>query len=130
MTKQGKQRLRQLIEFIRELPDDKFDFSTLVSKLDENECGTVCCAAGWLPAAFPEDWKYVAPQHRGQGVAKPALKHEEDYRDIESSLALYFAVSEEDIDRLFFYGHGYLEEEATREEWIENAEEYLLEQNA
>jgi hypothetical protein len=129
MTKKGKAKLRQLIEFIRELPDEQFDFSRIVKEVDRHECGTVCCAAGWLPKVFPKDWAYTKAWHAGQGAASVALKESEDV-GVEDFLKSYFEAPEEDIDRIFFYGYGYLEADSTREAWIENAEEYLLEQNA
>ena len=129
MTKKGKEKLRQLIEFIRELPDEKFDFSRIVKEVDEHQCGTVCCAAGWLPKAFPQDWTYSKAWHFGQGAASVTLQRAAD-TDVETLLQSYFEAPEGDIDRIFFYGYGYLEADSTREEWIENAEEYLLEQNA
>lgn len=54
LTELGESRLLKMIQFLKELPEDKFDFSDVVSKYDdENKCGTVCCAIGWTPIIFP-----------------------------------------------------------------------------
>jgi hypothetical protein len=46
-------RLEKLAQFLDQLPNYKFDFSTVVSS-SAGGCGTVCCAIGWLPAVFPD----------------------------------------------------------------------------
>lgn len=51
-------RLRKLAAFLYKLPPEKFYFGNYVLKA-ENGCGTVCCAIGWLPRVFPEDWHWV-----------------------------------------------------------------------
>lgn len=58
-----KDRLEKLASFLDVLPDEKFDFGTVVSengepmlkalKLGAVYCGTVACAIGWMPAVFP-----------------------------------------------------------------------------
>lgn len=59
----GEKRLIKLIEFLEKLPRRKFDFSKVVAKGKQNGhyCGTVCCAAGWLPAIFPRLVKWTPP---------------------------------------------------------------------
>lgn len=50
------EKLIHWAEFLKNLPEEKFDMKNWVSDEDmENVCGTVCCAAGWLPAAFPNE---------------------------------------------------------------------------
>jgi hypothetical protein len=51
MTPKGKERLRELIAGLRELPDEAFNFRVL---REDNSCGTVACALGWTPEIFPD----------------------------------------------------------------------------
>jgi hypothetical protein len=44
-------RLQKLADFLKELPEEKFDYSAL---RNESECGTIACAVGWCPEVFPE----------------------------------------------------------------------------
>ena len=46
-------RFQKLIKFLERLPPSKFNFTSYFYEVDENECGTVCCAVGWLPKVFP-----------------------------------------------------------------------------
>ncbi len=45
-----EQKLRQIAQYLRKLPAKKFDFGTWMEQ--KKGCGTVCCAAGWIPKAF------------------------------------------------------------------------------
>src|SRR4051812_45220996 len=68
MKKHFLDRLVRLADFLDALPKQKFDFATVVSeggkpmmealKAGKTECGTVACAIGWMPAAFPRDVKW------------------------------------------------------------------------
>jgi hypothetical protein len=49
-------RLKTLIEFMKQLPPEKFDISTWVSKVDVQSNSV--CAIGWMPVVFPNDWRY------------------------------------------------------------------------
>lgn len=56
----NKDRLLKLAEFLEQLPSESFDFSSFVDSYDqEKECGSVCCAIGWMPKVFPDlcQWK-------------------------------------------------------------------------
>ena len=65
------------------LPAEKFDMFRWTQLFDmtvpmpegqdrtpSNHCGTSACAAGWLPAIFPDDWKMDA-------MDRPALRNNE-----------------------------------------------------
>lgn len=54
MSPENVYRFRTLIEFLWQLPAEKFNFRREVEKHDERNCGTVCCAIGWTPVVFPE----------------------------------------------------------------------------
>ena len=47
--KLNKPRLTKLIDFLKQLPEEKFDFNRVIHK-----CGTVACAIGWTPSVFPD----------------------------------------------------------------------------
>lgn len=57
-----KERATKLAKFLRQLPEYKFNFTSLTSPgvftLDDlvHGCGTSACAVGWMPYVFPEDW--------------------------------------------------------------------------
>ena len=47
--------LKKLVAGLRTLRPSEFIYSSFVSKYDrKNECGTVCCAWGWMPKFVPE----------------------------------------------------------------------------
>jgi len=47
--------LKKLVAGLKTLGDSEFLYSSFVRKYDEeNECGTVCCAWGWMPKFVPE----------------------------------------------------------------------------
>ena len=45
--------LNKLVFGLRSLRESEFDYSEYVSET-KNECGTVCCAFGWMPKFVPE----------------------------------------------------------------------------
>lgn len=60
-----KKRLLKLADFLDQLPRRKFDFSSIIRKVDEkHKCAAVACAIGWLPAVFPRLTKW-----RGLGMS-------------------------------------------------------------
>ena len=47
--------LEKLLNGLKTLTADEFDYNHYVSKFDKsNHCGTVCCAFGWMPRFVPE----------------------------------------------------------------------------
>jgi hypothetical protein len=66
-TKSNKtyaQRMINLAKVLLALRPEEFDFSQWVTEWEggtkkEPLCGTVCCAAGYLPVADPKNWKWV-----------------------------------------------------------------------
>jgi hypothetical protein len=56
----NKDKLLKLADFLTNLKPSEFDFSEIVGEFDyDNNCGTVCCAIGWLPVVFPEEAVWV-----------------------------------------------------------------------
>ena len=68
------QRLLILAEFLDKLKPEQFNFRWLVDAI-ENQCGTVCCAAGWLPVAFPDDFVWYG-QKNGNDFHVDAIQYE------------------------------------------------------
>lgn len=68
MNAVGKKRLLKLADFLDKLPPEKFDFSEIAVqkgkpmrealKAGRTRCGTVGCAIGWMPAAFPRSLRW------------------------------------------------------------------------
>lgn len=54
MNPEHRSRFEQLIQFLKELPPEKFDFGHVVTQVSAPYCGTICCAIGWTPKLFPE----------------------------------------------------------------------------
>jgi len=52
-------RLQKLHDFLIELPEHKFYYGEYVDKCNwDDNCGTVCCAMGWMPEVDPKNWKW------------------------------------------------------------------------
>lgn len=83
-------RLKQWIDFLHNLPDEKFDYDLWVSETDGHACGTVCCAAGWLPAVDPENWQWQ-DDWRANDLLMPRLKEVPSMTTV-SAVAKYLEV--------------------------------------
>lgn len=54
-TTNGRERLRLLAQFLRLVPEERFDLMSWAdSDFQTNECGTAACACGWATVIFPE----------------------------------------------------------------------------
>lgn len=73
MNKRQKERLLKLADAIEKLDDKNFDLRSYVKlkgdiedlKQKKLNCGTTCCAIGWMPSVFPRicEWKLVDEYH-------------------------------------------------------------------
>lgn len=122
-------RLKTLIDFMKELPDEKFDFSVFFAKFNADKtCDTVCCAAGWLHKVDPEEWSIAEEGDYSHLVLR---NHPEDAEHF--LLSAYFECELNDVGRIFYYKGdrvapgAELESDATRSEWIAHAESVLSE---
>jgi hypothetical protein len=92
----GRQRLLNLIEFLRTFKPSQFDYRSFVSAYEEKddgaECDTICCAVGWLPAIDPVNWSW---NHR-------TVFYQGSCANIISHLMDYFQLDETDIEYIFF----------------------------
>lgn len=58
MKKVNTAKLLEFADWLeKNIKPEQFEFSEVVNTWDENSCGTVCCAVGWLPA-FDERVKW------------------------------------------------------------------------
>lgn len=91
-------RLQKLHDFLIKLPEKKFDFSSYVTKTDDKGCGTICCAAGWLPRVDPKNWKWV----NINTALYSSMRLKIDSTDnAEFDLRKYFGINENLYNNLF-----------------------------
>ena len=88
-------RLQKLADFLLELPADRFDYSAWVEE-DDGECGTVCCAIGWMPKVDPKKWKWKKDDGYFSHIILPTLKgkDEDEYSPAHYSME-YFGIDGE-----------------------------------
>jgi len=65
-------RLQKLHDFLVQLPPKKFAIKEWVTRFNQkNECGTVCCAIGWMPTVDKRNWEWdnitETPKLKGKG---------------------------------------------------------------
>jgi len=102
-------RIQTLIEALKVLPDSKFDFKMLVTEYDhKNQCGTVCCAAGHLPAIDSENWEWILrdPESDVWSINYKNFKNAKD-TTTASQLAEYFDIPVRDALRVFLRRDAY-----------------------
>lgn len=109
----GAQRLIRLAAFLYTLSKEKFDFSEWVAvyKVDDERhlCGTVCCAAGWLPHVFPGYWELRIEEGT---IAEPRLRKATNLDDYHShshtthDLCDFFSISYAEVRDLFIMTPG------------------------
>lgn len=81
--------------------DVGFDFSTYWRS---GSCGTVGCAIGYCPQAFPGHWEYrtySSPVIRNYGFLKPHLITEEETEETLTHTEIFFDIPNEDTHYLF-----------------------------
>lgn len=90
----GHLRLLELGDLLLKLRPRQWDYTHLVAETDARQrCGTVCCAAGWLPAVFPRSWVWVGGGEVGRlSVANRRHQSIHEWFGItyEVSTALFF----------------------------------------
>lgn len=101
MNKINKTKLLKLIDFLKNLPEEKFYFGSVVDSFDkENNCGTVCCAIGWLPAIFPDEIEWYQ-EVRFAGENFLAHKETNHFVNYAKAATLVFNIPEEIAEGLF-----------------------------
>ena len=100
MTGIYRNRFEKLLAFLKTLKREQFNYSRWVTEYDyANKCGTVCCAAGWLPQVFPKEWAWIIDPNWGAEVFMP------NYRPldtVEEYLQRFFGMNNYEVYALFY----------------------------
>lgn len=112
----NKKRLLKLADFLEVLPENKFDYSSIVSGEDVPrktfDCGSTACAVGWCPIAFPRSFKY----HKTRlGINLWAQKNGRRFGDVirlsvyleNPELESFFGLQQSEVVGLFWPGYQY-----------------------
>jgi hypothetical protein len=104
-----KDRMGALAHFLIELDPKAWAYEKLLTAFDTaNNCGTICCAAGWLPRVDPKAWRWEVVDLDLTDSApdlSPAVVYW-DGRDARNGLMDYFhGLGWRQIDRVFHTMH-------------------------
>ena len=94
--------LEKLIDGLKTLEEDEFSYEQFVTK-SNSECGTVCCAFGWMPKFVPESgvkWK-VSAVSKGKS-AKYVATVNKDPECVFKAISIYNPL----YINFMFYGLG------------------------
>lgn len=86
-------RFEKIIDFLENLPKEKFRFDTTINKFDtDNNCGSICCVVGWFPAIFKEHfyWSYNDVMVRNKNDDETAWEYVEKFLGIDEQLSQHF----------------------------------------
>lgn len=89
MNSRERKRLEKLILFLKNLKPQQFNFGEVVTRLGDNQCGSVCCAIGWTPAIFPRSVRWVKCRNPYLTTDKEAnvfAARNVEYADVASQL--------------------------------------------
>jgi hypothetical protein len=115
------ERLQKLLDFLKGLKSNQFDYSKYIADTnEEGNCGTVCCAAGWVPEVFKEEspftWEEVISDSLLLYSESPELTVSEmeiveelklDFNllnELQLRLCIFFKLTREEQNALF-QGH-------------------------
>ncbi len=97
-------RLNKLADFLDKLSAPKFNFENVISAYDGfKECGTVCCAVGWMPVVFP---RLVKWDKTNIGIFTVCLKKDEDIYYFDEVAAEIFDITRDEALELFSPGQS------------------------
>lgn len=102
-----RDRLNKLANFLEKLNPKKFNLSIIAKKDKKNpECGTVCCAIGWMPQVFPRTFKWrLFPWSNQLSVVEIEDEEIEDFDAADK----YFGLKGQESSYLFmpeYYRYG------------------------
>jgi hypothetical protein len=90
-------KLQLTLDQLKNLSEDYFCYEKFISKFDnKNQCGTICCVAGWYPKWFPHaglKWTNLLPDNKTH------------VNDVCTFLANYHLLSRKVILDLFYGGN-------------------------
>lgn len=98
-------RLTRLANYIDNLDKTQFYFGAFIEKFDENNsCGTMCCAAGWLPILYPNAFKWQYNKLSGTTFLGFNPAENEWFLVLYTPLVKFFGISVELTEHLFYPG--------------------------
>lgn len=99
----NKERLITLREFLKTLKQEQFEYNAIVSKAEGN-CGTTCCAIGWMPKIDPENFQWF--RHHLKGPLNVCMKGKGGFyytnSATEQDAAEYFDIPASVADTIFW----------------------------
>ncbi len=109
----GAQRLNELADFLEKLPMGKFDYDSIIdtkgegyveslSRVMSPNCGTTCCAMGWMPAVWPHYWHWKFAQFEGEAPHLGWIDTPTGEEDLFRGLSHWFFLPEEVIGVIFY----------------------------
>ena len=94
----SRNRLTQLVKKMSSVEEQQFDYSTYVKTFNrKHNCATIACLAGWLPAVFPKEFKWV----NQMGSYYPYAINNFVYKDVERDIRKFFFLNKELYDTIF-----------------------------
>ena len=95
-----RKRLQKLADFLKTVPPKQFDIDCLfIGDRDKLGCGSIACAIGHCPIAFPSDWEFN-PNPNFYSFEAVRLKCGSDgFWDEDAKR--YFGISEDDVKGIF-----------------------------
>ena len=119
MKRVYKERLLKLANFLRNLPNKKFDLATFVKAEEgdygelrlpelDSDCKSTGCAIGWCPTVFPRNCKYILRNNvfgEEEVIVVPA--NDEGDADYWTFALNFFGLSEESDAYYLFTPQAY-----------------------
>lgn len=94
--------LKDAYAIIGGIPEDKIHLRAIVSKVGESaECGTVCCAAGWLGLHPKFQALGLTTSLNASDDIRIKMRGVDDYSFYSTKLAALFNMEIEEIENLF-----------------------------
>jgi len=126
--------LEIMAKFLRDLEPEKFDFRHIVTehKLSPSLCGTKCCAIGWMPAIWPDQFMWYNLDRKNIDPLGTLVRRRDDpdgdsTRLFNFNLAeAFFGISESQSDS-FFMPHAKDAKSITPIELAEQIESFIAE---
>jgi hypothetical protein len=102
-------------------------------ELTENGCGTMGCAMGECPTAFPEEWHWVDGVPRLVNCTDPPRMGCYRWMDVRKHACEFFEIATLQAEHLFLprsqridlYGGQWLRKDATKEQVADNIEAFV-----
>lgn len=99
--------LEKLVKGLKTIKEEEFDYRNFVSESDESDCGTTCCAFGWMPKFVPESgviWRKIGWENEVSISKNPF----ELFREVNNNHLNFMFYGEElsNVDNFEKFGEG------------------------